>query len=83
MPFGKYGPDVCSSVESVAVNHEGRVAMVGIKAASPLALVDSVWTELPPGLPMFEESGTGYCACSPWVHSCFKPMFNKHSNAST
>ena len=35
------------------VAHEGRVVVVGIKGAPPLALVDDAWAELlplPPGL---------------------------------
>ena len=47
LPLDTYGGGSRSAMVR-AVAHEGRVVVVGIKAAPPLALVGGAWTELPP-----------------------------------
>ena len=44
-----YGDSDFSTISAMsAVAHEGRLVVLGIKSAPPLALVDDVWIELPP-----------------------------------
>ena len=58
LPLADYGTgSLAGGLRAVA--HEGRIIVIGIQAALPLALAGDVWTELPPLHPTRPEH-TGY-----------------------
>ena len=62
LPLEEYGAGSQSSGADLgAVSHKGRVVVIGIRGAPPLALVNGVWTELPP-LPPHAVFGTALSA---------------------
>ena len=59
LPIENYR-ETSRSAQLTAVSHEGRVVVIGIEGAPPLALVDDVWTELPRLPP---TAGAAHMAC--------------------